>query len=153
MARPGLLNHRKFRRLCDSLALPEPYVLGLLECLWSVAYEAGDELVGDARDVELACRWPGERGMLASALASAGGEHSAGFVEEVPGQPGIFRVHDLFDHAPEYVRRRAQREEARRASGKTISDLRRDAVRSRWDRERAEREGVGVQPVARRAAS
>lgn len=152
MARPGLLKHRKFRRLVDTLGLPEPYALGLLECLWSQCYESGDELLGDARDVELACRWPGERGVLAAALAGAGGASGPGFIEEIPGQPGVFQIHDLFDHAPAYVHRRAAREEARRAAGVTLTDQRRAAARSRWERERAERDAGAAPSAVRRLA-
>jgi hypothetical protein len=69
MARPGLKNHPKFRRLVFVLKEPIPHVLGYLECLWMVAYECGDPLIGDQTDVELAAEWPGERGKLCKALS------------------------------------------------------------------------------------
>lgn len=106
--RPGLLRHRKFARLAR-LVGSRPLALGHLEMLWEVAYESGDDLLGDAGDVEQLAEWGGEAGRLASALAEAG------FIDPVEG--GGFRVHDLWDHAPEYVRKRRKREEERRETG------------------------------------
>ena len=40
--RPTLRLHPKFRRLKYLLSLPTPYAMGLLECLWDVAYQSGD---------------------------------------------------------------------------------------------------------------
>src|SRR4051812_26885101 len=62
MARPTLRQHPKFRRLCHLLAVPVPHALGYLECMWSVGYQCGDPVLGDATDVELAAEWPGEPG-------------------------------------------------------------------------------------------
>jgi hypothetical protein len=132
MARPGFRNHPKFRRLVHELKLPEPYVLGLCECLWSVAYESGDPVVGDETDVELAAGWPGEPGVLCRAMLNCGGVGRPGLIEVVPDRDECFGIHDLYDHAPEYTQRRMKRESERRAKGKTISDLRRDAANTRW---------------------
>jgi hypothetical protein len=138
-----MMQHRKFVRLVAVLGLPPAHVRGLLECLWDVAYQCGQEYLGDALDVELAAGWTGETGKLCRALADCGGNGSAGFIEAVTdirhspshnasedhdngSKPGLgvtdivtdvpvhYRVHDLFDHAPEYVAGRAQREEERR---------------------------------------
>jgi len=143
VARPGMMQHRKFVRLVAVLGLPRAHVRGLLECLWDVAYQCGQEYLGDALDVELAAGWTGETGKLCRALADCGGNGDAGFIEPVtdirhsPSQNGSehhdngskaalgvtdgvtdvpvhYRVHDLFDHAPEYVAGRAQREDERR---------------------------------------
>jgi len=139
VARPGMMEHRKFVRLVAMLGLPRAHVRGLLECLWDVAYQCGQEYLGDVVDVELAAGWSGEAGRLCKALVECGGNGAVGFIEPVTdrdghpsqsasGDPGIgfkggsavtdgpvrYRVHDLFDHAPEYVTGRAQREEERR---------------------------------------
>ena len=141
MGRPGLTRHRKFLRLARALddvqlGFGEVLARGALELIWDAAYENGDPLLGDADDVEGAARWRGPSGALCEALLAAGGQNHAGFIEEVDGRPGQYQVHDLFDHAPDYVERRAKREAERQAKGKTISDLRREAATVRWAREK-----------------
>jgi hypothetical protein len=129
MARPGLTQHPKFRRLIHTLQEPLPHVLGYLECMWSVAYECGNPLLGDETDVELAAQYPHTRGKLCAALLECG------FLDRL--EDGRFQVHDLFDHAPEYVQRRAAREARRKANGQTISGLRSAAALARWGRRAA----------------
>ena len=103
MARPGLTKHPKFLRLVHMLGEPPAHVQGHLEFLWATAYEDGEPRIGDAVGVELAAGWDGKAGDLCKALLECGGAGKAGFIEEVPGEPGIFQVHDLFENAPEYV--------------------------------------------------
>lgn len=145
MGRPGLPLDWKFRRLAralDGLQAGFGAILarGALEQLWDTAYEAGDDYLGDADDVEAAAGWNGRTGMLTDALASAGGEGRAGFIEEggsqwwPEGNPDTYRVHDLYDHAPEYVRKRMDREAAREARGETLTEIRAQAARVRWDK-------------------
>ncbi len=125
MARPTLRLHPKFRRLMYLLSLPEPYALGLLECLWEVAYASGDERIGDEVDVELASCWPGDKGAFCKAMIDCK------FLDKLPD--GSFAVHDLWDHAPDYVKARARRESARQAAGKSLSDVKREAANKRWN--------------------
>lgn len=115
MARPTLPNHRKFKRLVQMLDIPAAYVRGHLELLWDSCYESGDELLGDAMDVELAAGWKGQSGELATALLGCGGAGLPGFLEL--DASGRFIVHDLWDHAPAYVRKRRQREVERKQTG------------------------------------
>lgn len=142
MARPGFMQHRKFQRLARAL---EPHSTGVggeiaaagaLELLWHVAYEAGDAFLGESLDVEAAARWRGEAGALTKALLEAGGRGAAGFIEKAPGRPGRYRVHDLFDHAPEYVRKRLLRETERRQKGTDLAAERaaagRKGAEARW---------------------
>lgn len=110
MARPGLTKHRKFRRLARLLG-SEALALGHLEWLWSVCYEDGNDYLGDSDDVESAAKWTGTPGELTQALLACGGDGHAGFIDEV--SPGHYQAHDLFDHAPDYVRRRSRRERQR----------------------------------------
>jgi hypothetical protein len=105
----------------------EALARGSLELLWDTVYENGDEFLGDSSDVESAARWDGEPGQLTAALRAAGGEGFPGFIEELPENAGLYRVHDLFENAPEYVQKRMQREVERKRRGVTISDLRREA--------------------------
>jgi hypothetical protein len=131
VARPGFQKHPKFRRLVHLLKEPVPHVLGYCECLWDVCYENGNDYLGEALDVELAAQWPGEPGKLTRALAAVGlidvvtdvtdlrdfrdkGEKDARPLIPDAIEPIRYRVHDLFDHAPDYVFSRAQREEERK---------------------------------------
>jgi hypothetical protein len=113
MARPGLHNHPKFRRLVQLLNEPVPHVHGYLECIWLCAYENGDAYIGDQIDVELAAQWTGEQGKLCEALLTCGGRR-AGFIEATPGVKDSYQVHDLHHHAPDYVARRKSKEDERR---------------------------------------
>jgi hypothetical protein len=124
MARPCLDRNPKFKLLIRNLGLPKPYVRGLLETLWDAANESGDPVIGSAREVEAAAEWPGSAGELFTALCEGR------WLDPVGGDR--WSVHDYFDHAPSYVRKRAAREAARQLEGKTISDLRREAARARW---------------------
>jgi hypothetical protein len=114
MARPTLFRHRKFSRLVRILG-SEALALGHLELLWSAAYEAGEEIVGDSPDVEYAAKWTGEPGKLTESLTQCG------FLDSTENG---FVIHDLWDHAPEYVRKRRARELERRTKG---AKLRRSA--------------------------
>lgn len=114
MARPGLDRNVKFRSLCRMLGEPRPHVRGYLELLWEVAYENGDPVIGDAHAVEAAAEYPGTPGKLCDALLRCGGTGRAGFIDPVPGSDGLFQVHDLQDHAPDYVLRRKGHEDERK---------------------------------------
>jgi len=116
MGRPGLSNHPKFRRLAFALG-SAARARGHLELMWEVAYENGDPRLGDAVGVEAAAQWDGPRGDLFAALRDAGGPGRAGFIE---AREGMWEVHDLYDHAPDYVRKRAKREAERRSTGRTL---------------------------------
>jgi hypothetical protein len=113
MARPGFTKHPKFQRLVHLLELPPPYVRGLCETLWDVAYEAGDPIIGDALDVKFATGYPGEPEKILQALLDCGGPRRAGLIENVDGSDGVYQIHDLFDHCPDYVRKRQKREAER----------------------------------------
>jgi hypothetical protein len=116
------MKHPKFARLVHMLALPPAHVRGHLELLWDVAYESGSDLLGDSVDVEIAAGWIGEPGKLAEALLKCGGISRHGFVDV--DESGTYRVHDLFDHAPGYVKKRREREQQRQAQGVTLQSVR-----------------------------
>lgn len=132
MARPTLDKHPKFLRLIHALRHVEsavaPAVLarGVLESLWSIAYESGNPTLGTAADVEMMVGWTGDVGALAEALTAAGGNGHAGFLEQTDS--GL-AIHDLLDHAPVYVAKRMEREAERQARGVTLSTLRAEAGR------------------------
>lgn len=114
MARPGLTGHRKFRRLSQALG-SRIVARGVLELLWEPSYETGDDYVGTADDIEALVGWTGERGVLTRALLEAGAPEGYGFIEPVAPEtgstsPSCYRIHDLWHHAPEYVKKRRERE-------------------------------------------
>ncbi len=119
MARPGLMVHPKFRRLVRLLGVSEAAARGHLELLWETAYQNGEEVIGDVIDVELAARWGGDHGALCDALMLAGGVDRSGFIDRL--DDGRYAIHDLFDHAPDYVRKRRSRENDRREKGRRLS--------------------------------
>ena len=112
MARPTLFDHPKFMRLAFILNLPRPYTLGLLEYLWKTGYASGNPVIGDEVDVEVVCEWTGERGILAAALLEVG------FLDRL--KSGKLQIHDLFDHAPEYVKSRLRMERFRKRNGSKL---------------------------------
>lgn len=105
MGRPGLTMNKKFRRLALEVG-GNAIARGHLELMWDSAYEAGDEVVGDSVDVELAADWKGAPGSLAAAMTKAG------FLDETEG---VYSIHDFWHHAPAYVRKRRTRENERRS--------------------------------------
>lgn len=117
MARPGLEKHVKFRRLVRMLGEPIPHVRGYLECLWEVAYETGNPVIGDDYQIEAAAQYPGLHRKLFEALRDCGGTGHVGFIEPTGHNPQIFQIHDLYDHAPEYVKKRLKRENERKSNG------------------------------------
>lgn len=136
MARPGLLTHRKFVRLARLLK-SDALAVGHLEIIWQACYESGDPVLGNSDDVEYLARWKGDAGMLTSALVESG------FLDD---EEGRFSVHDLFDHAPDYVQRRMEREEDRRRKGVTLSELRAKAGRASG-KARREKSGTSAEHV------
>lgn len=129
MGRPGLGHHPKFARAMHVLSETRAHIRGHLELLWEVAYECGNPRIGDVTDIELAAGWEGEPGKLCKALLECGGNGHAGFIEEIPDEPGHYEIHDLYDHSPEYVRKRMDRENVRKSRGTTLSELRAEAGR------------------------
>ena len=122
MARPTLARNRKTRRAAHAInaiypGLGEIIVRGALEILWEPAYETGDPYVGDEDDVERTVAWPGPAGVFCQALLTAGGAGRHGFIEPVEG--GGYVIHDFWDHAPDYVRKRHAREASRTSRTKT----------------------------------
>jgi hypothetical protein len=111
MARPTLLTNRKFLKLSRILG-SDALALGHLEFLWHVANETGNPLLGDAEDVEAMARWTGEAGKLVDALTGCGSAGGRGFIFQ--RDDGLYEIHDYWHHAPDYVRKRADREAKRR---------------------------------------
>ena len=135
MGRPGLSRHPKFLKLARALGNPLA-ARGALEFLWETAYEAGDPRLGSPEDVEAVCRWEGKghpKGKLFEALRTPPEGYAVGFIEPSPG--GGWQVHDLFHHAPDYVKKREDREtlRSRRAeAGRKGAEARWGAMANGW---------------------
>lgn len=81
--------------------------------IWESCYESGDDYLGTAADIDHLIDWSGDSGVVAAALVDAGRPEGHGFIEPLgaDGEQGTrFRVHDLWHHAPDYVRKRRERE-------------------------------------------
>jgi len=113
MARPSLERNVKFKRLVIALGLPRPYVRGLLETMWDVAHECGNPVLGCADDVEAAAEWPGDPGVLFVTLSELR------WIDEASN--GVWQIHDYWHHAPDYVKKRRQREMERRTNGDSLA--------------------------------
>jgi hypothetical protein len=111
MARTTLQNNAKFKLLCRRLGLARVHVRGHLETLWDSAHECGNPVIGSPEHVEAAAEWEGEVGALFKALQE-------GWIDEA--DPGKWELHDYWDHAPEYVRKRRIREQQREATGDAL---------------------------------
>jgi len=97
LAKYDLLNSSKFFNLCSILRMEsEAHVVGHLEVMWNSAHRKKTPILGDFDRIEGAAKWPftRERHQFAAALVKTG------FVDEVV--PGLYAVHDYYDHAPEY---------------------------------------------------
>jgi hypothetical protein len=114
VARPSLDQNPKFKLLVRRLGVPRPYVLGLLETMWRVAWENGEPIIGTPDEIEASAEWPGEPGKFHAALVS-------GRLLDDVGD-GRWSVHDFWDHAPEYVKKRRVRELERQQRGRVMAD-------------------------------
>ena len=105
LAKPDLFNHRKFKALCARLkGMHKLYVRAHLDMMWEVGYHSGNPLLGTAEDVELAAEWDitgRETGEWFDAMLNLG------WIDDLGN--GLYQIHDLLDHAPEYVKKRAKR--------------------------------------------
>lgn len=115
MAKESLLTHRKFRRLCSLLRSNPAHVLGHLEMLFLSAHMAGSPDFANAPLLEAAAYWEGKAGQLAQAM------REAGFLDK--GRGHALTLHDYWDHAPEYVKKRLARQtDALSAERRTTAD-------------------------------
>lgn len=102
MPKPELRDHRKFLKMIRLLGnIPVSHAIGYLDCMWNRGYQTGSPFVGDAHDVESAAVYPGEPGTFAAAA------FEAGFLDQDPD--GNFIIHDLWEHAPSYAKKRIER--------------------------------------------
>jgi len=108
MPRPTLFNNPKFRVACRRLNIPEAYLLGHLEFLWASANECGNPSFSCHEAVEAAARWVGEDGGLTEVISKPG----SNFIDL--DESGGYTIHDYWDHAPDYVRKRKSREDDRK---------------------------------------
>jgi HNH endonuclease len=135
MWRPRLERDRRFYRFAAEIGELEPFrgmpeeivrtfALGLLERIWMMGYERGDEYLGAASDVIDVAGWPFEPMGLINALMNCGAtECVAGFIDEIVDDnghhAGRYFITDLWRYAPPWALR-----------------IRRGRLRKRGDRRR-----------------
>jgi len=132
MARLDLPENQKFKRLALALngmasGMGAQLARGLLETLWSAAYERADDFLGDAFDVALAADWKGDPEAFVRLLSASPPGKAAGFIEMDEARGG-YVIHDFEQHAPQWVKVKMAKKAEREAAGKTLSDIRRDAA-------------------------
>ena len=103
MARINLSHHYKFRQLARALG-SRAIARGTLELLWEAAYEVADSYIGTPTDIAEAVDWDGPPMARVDLLKTCG------FLDDVGAQ---YVVHDLWAHAPKFVRLRWTREHPR----------------------------------------
>jgi hypothetical protein len=123
MARSGLDKSGKYLLLAEHLhvvssGMGEIMARGVLETLWSAAYERADDYFSSEIDIELSSKWRGERGYLTRALVECR------LVTPADGRTG-YVIHDFWVHCPPWVKEKAARNAARQVAGHTISEQRR----------------------------
>jgi hypothetical protein len=89
--------------------------------MWEVCYEHGNDFLGDVRDVELAAMFTGKPGTLCQALLDCG-LPGAGLIEYADQSHTTFKCHDLYENAPDYVRKRKRRAELRKSNNDNEGD-------------------------------
>lgn len=109
MAKLALRSNRKFRRLLAMVRVDSPeHLRGHLSALWETTWENGTPLIGDFQDIEAAAGWSMPDvdkyppGALAAALVMAR-------LVDVVVEGELYAVHDWYEHAPEYVKKRIGR--------------------------------------------
>jgi len=132
MARLDLPENQKFKRLALALngmasGMGAQLARGLLETLWSAAYERADDFLGDAFDVTLAADWKGDPETFVRLLVAAPAGKAAGFIRFDEGRGG-YVIHDFDQHAPQWVKVKMAKKAEREAAGQTLSDIRRAAA-------------------------
>lgn len=117
MARSTLWKHRKFRALERALG-SRCIAAGVLECMWSYGYETAEDVLGKSvEEVEECCGWSGKgfkRGRCFSALLEIG------WIDDTPEG---YRIHGLFEHCPQYVKRRRDRHLSSHKLAKSYSQV------------------------------
>lgn len=134
MARLDLPENQKFKRLALALnamasGMGAQLARGLLETMWSSAYERADDFLGDAFDVTLAADWKGDPETFVRLLVAAPAGKRAGFIR-LDEERGGYVIHDFEEHAPQWVKVKMAKKAAREEAGKTLSDIRREASRN-----------------------
>lgn len=109
MAKIALRSNRKFKRLLAMVRVDSPeHLRGHLSALWETTWENGTPLIGDLQDIEAAAGWSMTDvdkyppGAFAAALVLAR-------LVDVVVEGELYAVHDWYDHAPEWVKKRVGR--------------------------------------------
>lgn len=119
MAHSNLKDNRKLRTLCRQLNIGKPLAVGLLQYFWWEVYDSCGKSVGrdgfladwSSVDVATSAKWDKDPATFVEALCTAGflRKRRRGFV-----------VHHLADWAPDYVKKRWERAEARQKTADVV---------------------------------
>lgn len=109
MAKLALRSNRKFRRLLAMVRVDSPeHLRGHLSAFWETTWENGTPLIGDLQDIEAAAGWA-----MADTEKYPPGAFAAALVlarlVDVVVEGELYAVHDWYEHAPEYVKKRIGR--------------------------------------------
>lgn len=108
MAKSSLTGSMKFKALVRTLGIPAPHVMGHLEFMWRPAYDSGSPIYRSTEMIELAAEWIGEPGIFAKAVC----DPAHNFIDA--RKDGQFEIHDFYEHAPDYVKKKIEREKQRK---------------------------------------
>lgn len=108
MAKSTLINDQKFQLLVSDLGMPVAHVLGHLEMMWQAAYSSCSPVLRSRAAIEITAGWVGEKGVFAEAVL----DPLHNFVDA--REDGQFLIHDFWEHAPDYVKKRQQRADERK---------------------------------------
>lgn len=117
----GTHNHLKTKRLQRLLEIPLYRAVGVLETIWLLCVDCCDEgNIGKFTDAEIAeyLEWEGDPSKLVNALAESG------WLD--PDEDYRFRVHDWFEHCPDFIKNRIRKRNARAVKANKTGDNSRD---------------------------
>lgn len=112
MAHSSLLSHWKLAHMVSRLNIEVPHAVGCLECLWWSAWDClavgRDGILHDwsASKIAKSSRWSGDSSVFVEALIDSEFLHFDGT---------NYRIHDYWQWAPDYIRRRIIRHENRKS--------------------------------------
>lgn len=104
MAKSSLIGDQKFQLLVHTLGMPKAHVLGHLELMWQTAYSSFSPILRTRAAIEITAGWEGTQGVFADAVL----DPAHNFVDA--RDDGQFEIHDFWEHAPDFVKKRYMRQ-------------------------------------------
>jgi len=104
VAKSSLIGDQKFQLLVHRLGIPKAHVLGHLELMWQTAYSSFSPILRTREAIEITAGWCGTEGVFAEAVLNP----AHNFVDA--RDDGQFEIHDFWEHAPDFVKKRYMRQ-------------------------------------------